>query len=98
MAHPGQNSSVEMELSAFIASHAVASVWCHAPYQPVRGDLLHGINRSARAGPGRSTIQSFCMWVLMLALPMTAACDAALSKTTACDGLVYKDSGLTRAE
>ena len=36
------------------------------------------------------------MWVLMLVLPMTAGCEA--SKTTACDGLVYKDSGLTRAE
>ena len=36
------------------------------------------------------------MWVLVLALPMTAGCEA--SKPTACDGLVYKDSGLTRAE
>ena len=36
------------------------------------------------------------MWVLVLALPMTAGCEA--SKATACDGLVYKDSGLTRAE
>ena len=46
----------------------------------------------------RSTVQSICTWVLMLALPITAGCEAAASKTTACDGLVYKDSGLTRAE
>ena len=45
---------------------------------------------------GGSTVQSLCMWVLVLALPMTAGCEA--SKPTACDGLVYKDSGLTRAE
>ena len=38
------------------------------------------------------------MWVLMLALPITAGCEAAASETIACDGLVYKDSGLTRAE
>ena len=47
---------------------------------------------------GRSTVQSICMWVLMLALPITAGCEAAASKTTACDGLVYKESGLARAE
>ena len=34
----------------------------------------------------------------MLALPITAGCEAAASETTACDGLVYKESGLTRAE
>jgi hypothetical protein len=37
-------------------------------------------------------------WVAVLAIPMTAACGAFAAKATACDGLVYKDGGLTRAE
>jgi len=42
--------------------------------------------------------RSAILRVAVLAIPMTAACGAFAAKPTACDGLVYKEGGLTRAE
>lgn len=52
-------------------------------------------NVAARA---RSMVGSILMWAALVSLPLAAACGAVAGKTTACDGLVYKESGLTRAE
>jgi len=45
-----------------------------------------------------SSVRSILMWATVLSLPLSGACGAAAAKTTACDGLVYKEFGLTRAE
>jgi len=45
-----------------------------------------------------SSVRSILMCATVLGLPLTGACGAAAARTTACDGLVYKASGLTRAE
>lgn len=37
-------------------------------------------------------------WGAVTIIPFTAACGALAAKPMACDGLVYKDGGLTRAE
>lgn len=42
--------------------------------------------------------RSAILWVAVLAIPMTAACGALAAGPTACDDLVYKEGGLTRAE
>lgn len=42
--------------------------------------------------------RSAILWVAVLAIPMTAACGAFAAKPTACDGLVYTEGGLARAE
>jgi len=46
----------------------------------------------------RVRARSAILRVAVLAIPMTAACGALAAKPTACDGLVYKKGGLTRAE
>jgi hypothetical protein len=38
------------------------------------------------------------MWTTFLSVPLSAACAALGGGKTACDGLVYKEFGLTRAE
>lgn len=50
------------------------------------------------AASPRSIVRSIPMWLVILSLPVAAACDAVAGKTTACDGLVYKDFGLKRAD
>jgi hypothetical protein len=42
--------------------------------------------------------RSAVRWAAVLAIPLTAACGAFAANQTACDGLVYKEGGLTRAE
>jgi hypothetical protein len=37
-------------------------------------------------------------WGVVLVIPLSAACGAFAAKPTACDGLVYKEGGLTRSE
>ena len=46
----------------------------------------------------RSVVGSIFVWTAFLSVPLTAACAALTGGTTACDGLVYKEFGLTRAE
>jgi hypothetical protein len=46
----------------------------------------------------RSMASSICLLVTLFSLPLAAACGAIAGKNTACDGLVYGESGLTRAE
>ena len=50
------------------------------------------------AASRRSIVRSIPVWLIIVTLPVAAACDAVAGKTTACDGLVYKDYGLKRAE
>ena len=52
-------------------------------------------NVAARA---RSIVRSIFLWAALLSPPLAAACGAVAGQTTACDGLVYKEFGLTRAE
>jgi hypothetical protein len=47
---------------------------------------------------GRVSARSAIVCVAVLAILMAAACGAFAAKPTACDGLVYKEGGLTRAE
>ena len=54
-----------------------------------------GSNVAARA---RSAVCSIFMWMAFLSVPLSAACAALAGGKTACDGLVYKEFGLTRAE
>jgi len=42
--------------------------------------------------------RSTTMWGMALGVLLTAACGALSATPTACDGLVYKEGGLTRAE
>jgi hypothetical protein len=50
------------------------------------------------ADRGRARICSISIWMLLLTMPLAAACGVMAGKKSACDGLVYKESGLTRAE
>jgi len=43
-------------------------------------------------------VRSIFVWATLLAVPAAIACGVVADTTTACDGLVYKDVGLTRAE
>ena len=45
-----------------------------------------------------STPRSLVICAVFISLPMVAACGALAGEKTACDGLVYKESGLARAE
>jgi hypothetical protein len=47
---------------------------------------------------GRLSARPAIVWIAVLAIPVTAACGAFAAKPTACNGLVYKEGGLTRAE
>lgn len=41
---------------------------------------------------------SLVRWATVVAIPVVSACGAFAEKPSACDGLVYKEAGLTRAE
>ena len=63
-----------------------------------RGCTAFYIARTIRGGMTglRSIVGSVCLWSALVTLPLAAACGAA-GKTTACDGLVYTESGLSRS-
>jgi hypothetical protein len=53
---------------------------------------------STVAGRARPLIYSIFVWMMLLSIPLSAACGIVAEEKTPCDGLVYKDFGLTRAE
>src|SRR5262245_53300715 len=46
----------------------------------------------------RSLVRTFIASTAVLSLPLISGCGGITGKTTACDGLVYKEFGLTRSE
>jgi hypothetical protein len=58
---------------------------------------MHAPSRTSLLGPC-SVVSSIFMWTALLSLPLSAGCGVFAGEKTACDGLVYKEFGLTRAE
>src|SRR5947199_8579047 len=46
----------------------------------------------------RAVVRSISVWTTLISVPVTTACGVLAGSKTACDGLVYKEFGLTRAE
>lgn len=57
------------------------------------------MTETSSTGPPRShSVRRSLVVCFVLGLPLTGACGAIADKKTACDGLAYKEAGLTRKE
>jgi len=74
-----------------IATHPIAHGFSYTEFH------MYAPSRTSRLGP-RSVVSSIFIWTALLSVPLSAACAAFAGEKTACDGLVYKEFGLTRTE